>query len=620
MTNDKTRKLLFEEFPGVSTGEWEQQIVKDLKGADYQKRLVWNTLDGIAVRPYYRQEDIDHLPETGIPGSFPFLRGTKKDSNSWLIRQDIAFTNASQTAERVKYLLSKGVQAIGLDFAETPEVLSLVQLFEAVSLEQMELNFIHVDPKPVCEAIRIYSEKAQKPKSFFRGSLGYDPLGDFTRSGILGDEELIFDELAGLIAEMRDYSGLRIIEVHASYFHNAGATSTQELGYAISQATEYLDQLTDRDLGVQEIVAKMSFSYAVGANYFFELAKFRAARALWSKVLQYFDPQEAQNCKTWIHAETSTWNTTVYDPHVNLLRTTTEAMSSILGGIDSLTIHPYNSCYTEPDEIAQRLARNQQLVLREEAYLDKVVDPAAGSYYVEHLTQSLIQSSWDLFIEMESQGGYVDAFLEGLVQDAITGIAQQRDLNLAIRQEVLLGTNQYPNASEKQFHRTDMKRSHPPVADLTDAVAQALNCYRGAEDFEKLRFEVEQASKKPVVFLLSIGNPVMRKARAGFAANFFACAGYEVIDPIGFESLEAGFSSAREAGADLVVLCSSDEEYGIFGPEAAKWAKGSELVIAGYPREILEDLQKAGIRHFIHMKTNVLNSLRAFNQLLGISK
>lgn len=611
---------LFHEFPEITTREWEQQITKDLKGADYDKKLIWNTLDGIPVKPYYRSEDLDQLPETGNPGEFPFIRGTKTVDNSWLVRQDIKFVNAAETSEKITFLISRGVQSIGLRFDRIPEEKELIVLFEGINFDQIEMNFIGLEAGYILGLLKTHCNKSGLAKDNIKGSLGYDSIGAFALSGKLGKEEEQFDNLAKLIKEGAEFPNLRIIEVRASNFHNAGSTSVQELAYAISIANEYLDQLTDRDLSIQEITKKLGFTFAVGSNYFFELAKFRAARGLWSRVLEAYDKEAALNCSSHIHAETSNWNKTVYDPYVNMLRTTTEAMSSIIGGVDSLTVQPFDSSFREPDDFSERLARGQQILLSSEAYLDKVVDPAAGSYYLENLTNSMIMESWKIFQDTEAEGGFIDSFLDGTIQNAIAEIAQKRDTRIAQKQDIILGTNQYANGDEKQLEQANIEIAHASAIDPTGADTQPLNLYRGAESFEKLRFETEKAEKQPVVFMLTIGNLTMRKARSGFAGNFFGCAGYKVIDSLGFENISEGLKAANELQADIIVLCSSDDEYATLAPELAKSGTNAEIVIAGYPKDIIDELKNAGIKHFIHVRSNVLETLKEFNLLLGIKQ
>ncbi len=617
MNNSKTNRSLFKEFDPISTEQWEDVIKQDLKGADYSKKLIWNTLEGIPVRPYYRAEDLANLPETGNPGSFPFTRGSS-DNNNWLIRQDIAFEDATKTAEVVNKLIENGIQSIGLSFGEDPEKESLIDFLNAVSLEAIEISYKGIDGKFLIHVLDDYCTQNGLSKTSISGSMGIDPIGAFILSGNLDNIEEHFDALASVIHLATDFPNLRVFEIDAKVFHNSGSDSVQELAYGCSVAVEYLDELSNRGIDLEVLVAKATFNFAIGRNYFFELAKFRAARTLWAQILKAYLERDPERI-SFIHAETSRWNTTAYDPYVNLLRTTTEAMSSILGGIDSLTILPFDISFRQSTEFSTRLARNQQILLKEEAYLNKVVDPAAGSYYIENLTHSLIEAAWSEFNEIEELGGFIDAFLKGKIQDSIVTMAEERDMRLAQRREVLLGTNHYPNFSERILENIDKDYVSPGIEGPAEADAQPLIPYRGAEGFEALRLATEKAGRQPVVFLLSVGNINMRKARATFALNFFGCAGYRIIDNNGFASVEEGMEKAIQAEADIVVLCSSDEEYAQFGPEAANCIGNAKLVIAGYPVEIIDQLHEAGISHFIHVKTNVLETLKGFNQLLGIS-
>jgi len=340
---------------------------------------------------------------------------------------------------------------------------------------------------------------------------------------------------------------------------------------------------------------------------------------LWSRIVESYDITEPARAKMYVHAETSMWNKTVYDPYVNMLRTTTEAMSAILGGVNSLTVHPFDATFKEAGEFSERLARNKQIILKEEAHFDKVVDPGGGSYYIEKLTDSIGAEAWKLFQEVERRGGYTQAFMEGHIQNEITTSAQLRDENIALRKEVFLGINQFPNNSEFLDPQADSSHIISPVPDPSGADTHPLIFYRGAEGFEFLRMATEKAEKRPKVFMLTIGSLPWRKARAEFASNFFGCAGYEIVNNLGFETIEEGMKAAKEDEADIIVLCSSDDEYADYGPEASKInIDKSILVVAGYPKPIIEKLESVGISRFIHIKTNVLETLKGFNKDLGI--
>jgi methylmalonyl-CoA mutase len=303
-----------------------------------------------------------------------------------------------------------------------------------------------------------------------------------------------------------------------------------------------------------------------------------------------------------------------------MLRTQTEAMSAALGGAHSITVLPFNTIYEEPKNLSERIARNQQILLKEEAYLDKIVDPSAGSYYIENLTASLADGAWKLFLEIQEKGGFIAAFREGFIQNEIKQMAAKRDKNIALRRENLLGTNQFPNFTEKITK--DFDGSLFEAVDLSDenAEVETLKPYRGAQAFEALRYTTDMYSKtnkRPVAFMLTIGDLAFRKARAQFSCNFFAVAGFTVIDNNGFATVEEGLTEAKTKEADIIVLCSSDDEYAVFAPEAAALLNNEILVVAGAPA-CQTELEEKGITNFIHLKSNILEELKAYQEELGI--
>lgn len=616
--DDKTGKL-FTEFPPISTQEWEQVILKDLKGADYTKKLIWNSPEGIPVRPYYRAEDLDKLHTSEFnPLEFGFKKAPAGRANDWLIRQDIEVTDFELAKEKAAYLLSRGVESIGFKTDESHTIEEVREFLKDLPLEEAEFNFDGFMPNQILGVLNEMADSGKVDPDKLSGSCEYDILGEFSLYGSFdfnGDE--VFADLAAWIEQAGRFPGFKVIGIHGRNFHQAGATIAQELAYSLAQASEYLDALTGFHVPAYHVASKISFHFAIGSNYFMEIAKFRAARMLWRHMVQGYELDKGQVPPMYIHAETSRWNQTVYDPYVNLLRSATEAMSSALAGIDSITVLPFDFPYEVPVEFAERIARNQQIVLKEEAHLDQVADPAAGSYYIESLTSSIAEVAWKLFQEIEFAGGYTGAFYSGIIQDAIVTAAMERDQNIAQRKEILLGTNQYPNPAEEMLPKADPQRVRSKVMDTSLAEAQPLNLYRVAEEFESIRFDTERSGKKPVVFMLTIGNPAMRKARATFACNFFGCAGYSVIDNPGFETVEEGVDDACKANADIVVLCSSDDEYASLGGAFTK-ALGSQAipVIAGYPKEHIDQLKSAGIDHFIHIRSNVPATLKAFNNLI----
>jgi methylmalonyl-CoA mutase len=314
----------------------------------------------------------------------------------------------------------------------------------------------------------------------------------------------------------------------------------QELAFSLAMGVEYISWLTEQGVDSAEALSKIKFNFALGSSYFMEIAKIRAARYLWAKLAESYLPSEIDSSMMCIHAENSQWNKTVYDPYVNMLRTTTEAMSAVLGGIHSLTVLPFDVAYQKPTAFSERAARNQQLIIKEEAYFGKVVDPAAGSYYIENLTQSMIQHSWTLFLKVQEMGGYTEAFTQGFIQSEINNLAQKRESNIATRRETVLGVNQYPNFGEvadKKVVSMDVVRKIS-IQKPADADCNPLPQYRVSQAFEELRLKTDLASKRPKVFMLTVGDVAFRRARAQFSCNFFACAGFEVVDNIGFKSVD----------------------------------------------------------------------------------
>jgi methylmalonyl-CoA mutase len=258
--------------------------------------------------------------------------------------------------------------------------------------------------------------------------------------------------------------------------------------------------------------------------------------------------------------------------------------------------------------------------LKEESHFDKITDPSAGSYYIENLTGALAEQAWKLFLEIDEKGFY-EALRSGVVQDAVNASAEARFKALSNRKEILVGTNQYPNPNETMADKIQVNLSNECVdREVEEVPLKKLNKSRLAEPFNTLRLATEKSGIRPKVFMLTIGNLAMRLARSQFSGNFFACAGYEIIDNLGFETLEEGVKAAREKDADIVVLCSGDEEYATLAPEAFELLKdGKEiLVVAGAPK-CMDELKEKGIEHFIHVRSNVLETLRAFNSLLGIA-
>ena len=625
MAEEKLNMLA--EFPAISAKTWKEKIVADLKGADFDKKLVWRTSEGFNVQPYYRQEDLKGLKTTvSAPGQFPYVRGTKTN-NEWAIRQNICATkNARKANAKALDILNKGVTSLG--FCLNAEKLSyryIKTLLEGIKLDAVALNFNVCACKAPALAnilVRLVGRSGYDFKAV-TGSINVDPIKNMLLKGKPLTKEQVAEKIVATVKAAKTLVNFRVVGVNSVALNNSGAYCAQELAYALAWGAEYMTMMTEAGLPNYLAARSIRFNMGIGGNYFMELAKFRAARLLWAKIVEaykapVFTAALKEAAKMNVSAETSRFNMTIFDAYVNMLRTQTETMSAALAGVDEIVVTPFDATYEEPTEFAERIARNQQLLLKEESHFDKVVDPAAGSYYIENLTNSIAEEAWKQFLAIQEEGGMYELVAAGKVQEAMAATLKARLSDVAKRKEVILGSNQFPNFTEKAGKKIKEVACGCCCAKPENAIA-TLPVARAAEEFEALRLETEAAKKQPVAFMLTIGNLAMRIARAQFSCNFFACAGYKVIDNNGFKSVAEGIKAARKAKADIIVLCSSDDEYAVYAPQAWLQLEGAKevFVVAGAPA-CTEDLQKLGIENFINVRVNVLETLKKFNaQLLN---
>ena len=613
-----SKERLFSDFTAPSRQEWRDKIEVDLKGADYQKKMVWRTNEGFSMEPFYRKEDVEKLATVNaLPGEFPYVRGNKAADNEWYVRQDIKCDCPKEANAKALDILNKGVNSLGFCIpSEKVSAEYIDTLLEGIYVECVELNFCTCQCKSVelAQILVAYFEKKGADKAKVAGSISFDPLEKMVSKG--KDTTEVLKNAKELVEILKDYTQFRAIAVNAYKLTNAGAYSYQDLGYALAWANEYMAELTEAGVAPELAAQNIKFNLGINGVYFMEIAKIRAARMLWAQIVsQYTECKES--AKMHICAITTTYNQTVFDSYVNMLRSQTEAMSAALGGVDSIVVTPFDEPYETPTEFAERIARNQQLLLKDECHFDRMVDVAGGSYFIEELTSALAGQAWKLFLAVEEEGGFLAAAKAGSVQNTINETNATRHANAGKRREFLLGTNQFPNFTEKS-------EGKEPVASCcknccgTESPIPAIKTTRLASDFEELRLTTEKAAKVPVAFMLTIGNLAMRQARAQFSCNFLAAAGYQVIDNLGFKTVEEGVDAALAAGADIVVICSSDDEYAEYAIPAYKYLDGRALyVVAGAPA-CSEDLKAAGIENFINVKSNQLATLKEYNQKLGI--
>ena len=417
---------LFEAFEKSNMQEWIEEALSTLKGQDLAV-LDSQTYEGITIRPFYTSQDIK-----GFENNFY----SDHDKNTRQNRQEIIVKDQNEANQRALFALQNGIDSISFDLTRLTKP-DLKSLFHKINLEKYS---IEIKPGSNIEEII-----PQIEKNTFQLSINYDFLADWTMTGSLPDNAL--DNLARLFKLNSAGENTKILKISGQEFYNSGGNAIQELAFSLSKLVEYADQLTNKGIAIDNLFSRVEFSMAIGSNYFMEIAKFRALRLLWRQILTAF---KAKEVACIILARTAIWNKTTSDAYNNMLRATTEAMSAIIGGCNSLTIQPHNAHFEENDEFSERIARNISTILKEESHLDKTSDAASGAYFIDNLTVNLAENAWTLFQETEKKGGFVKAFEQNFIQDEIEKIASEKLKNLKDGKDILVGVNKFQNKTEIQ--------------------------------------------------------------------------------------------------------------------------------------------------------------------------
>lgn len=658
---------LFDAFPPPRREDWEAKVREDLRGLDAERVIVWESLEGVTQHAYYRADDAEALLHVDAA---PITHAEQAPANSWRIRQDLTASDLDAAGRHAREALDGGATDLGVHVALEESNLGgvpvqrqdhLAALFSGIDLAETPIHFdAGTTALPLLAMLCNTAEAEGVPLDRLRGSVDYDPLAALAHHR-LSDSDRAFDLAAGVLDFTSAHTpALRAATVDLRPYHDAGASAVQELACALGSLSEQLARLAKRDASLDDVAARLHWIVPVDTSYFVAIAKLRALRLLAPQVLAAYDVPAAPG-DLFIQAVTSRRTETVYDPHVNTLRATTEAMSAVVGGCDVLAVRPYTAAHATPDDFALRLARNTQLILRHEAHLDDVADPAAGAYYIETLTNKLARAAWEAFQSLEAEGGLLAALASGTVQAQIADVRQKRQAEVAHRKHVLVGTNHYPELEETRDKDetapggTPLTSSDTPPSfgdepgmealraamrdgtSLGDALrslqspasgpaVDVLSRVRLAEPFERLRLRAERYAAAhggpPRVVLVPVGDPSVRSVRAHFARNVFGVAGFGIEEPLGFDTPEAGAQAAAEAEADIVVLCSADETYPDLAPALCRAleAAGADplVVVAGDVPERRDALEAAGVDAFIHRDSPLLETLEALQQRLGI--
>lgn len=478
------KEMINHSFSEQTIEAWKQKAEESLKGKSIES-LTTNTYEGILLKPLYTKEDLEKTNISQFPGSGDFRRGSTAlgyRQERWEIAQRIHTNNIEEFKNRLKTSFQKGQTAI----AFTPSLPILKELPQLLADYDHHYSFSVNGARYQKEIIHVLTQT--KKSNEITGYVGKDPISLFAQEqGIKEDLDHVYDRLCETIQEASVLCPkLKTLLVDTTTYHNGGAHAVQELAIALATAVHHIEQLRKCGLGLEDILEKMVFHFSIGSHFFMEVAKLRAARGLWSKVTEAYGVCVEAQGKMIISAATSWFTKTAYDPYVNLLRAGNEAFAAVLGGVQYLHVSPYNEPEGEVSAFSERIARNTQLLLKEEARLDSVVDPAGGSWYIESLTNQLIEKAWSLFLDIDERGGIVEVINNGWLQSEINEVKVKRQTDILTHKQTIVGTNKYANVKEQPLQIEFYDKPHDLSTDMELLVEERLT-----EPYEKLRKKME---------------------------------------------------------------------------------------------------------------------------------
>ncbi|WP_309399598.1 methylmalonyl-CoA mutase family protein [Cerasicoccus maritimus] len=656
---------LLADFKTASYEEWKVAAEALLKGAPFEKKMLTPTPEGITLQPIYRREDLSAAPAAQtLPGFDEFTRGSHADGyrvKPWEIAQELPYGEPAEFNQIALRDMFRGQDALNVTFdiatlkgldpdsAKDGEVcacgLSIASLrdfsraFQGIMPTAISIYFqAGCAGAPIQALFKAWlAEQKGVDLKDIKGGLGLDPISVLASAGALPTAiEQLYDEMYAVAKsnaeEMPNFSA---VGVSGLPYSSAGGSATQELGAVLATGVEYLRALTKRGMDISTAAKQIRFTLTIGGDFFMELAKIRAARQLWARIVKELGgDKEAQIMK--LHARTGFNNKTKHDPYANMLRTATEALCGVVGGVDSLTVGAFDEIIRVPDEFSRRIARNTQIILQEECELTAVVDPAGGSWYIENLTNQVAEKAWEIFQKIEAAGGVYEALQGKVIQDMIAEVAKSKVKAVGQRRMSLVGTNQYPNLEEKsldaripdyvtlRFKRSmELERQRISCdedtdkailkllgeiqsADAGDKLAklvaaveagaslgevsralranaeepiciQALPNRRLAEIYEELRAASAAYKLKnghgPKIFLTNLEKLKRHKLRADFTRSFFETGGFEIVPSAGFTDTDEAVKALEASGAKITVVCGCDPDYAAMGADFMKAIK-----------------------------------------------
>jgi methylmalonyl-CoA mutase len=630
------------DFPAADRARWRALVDKALKGADFERRLVRATHDGIPVQPLYTADDAAGFAG-GLPGAAPFTRGATAAGTAaggWDIRQRHAHPDPAVANAQILEDLERGATSIQLRLdqavaagGDRPDGVLAHDLADL----KRALAGVHLNLAPVgleagarfAEAadllLGLLDRRALDPAAV-RADLNGDPLGAAVSGAALDPEAGMRRAVDLAMLSSGAWPGVTAMVTDGRPYHAGGASEAQELGCAVATGVLYLRAATEAGLPADQAARQIGFALATDADFFLSAAKFRALRRLWGRVLEVAGAAEAMGALR-VRAETAPRMLTRRDPHVNLLRGTVAAFAAAAGGATSVTVLPFDHALgLLPDAFARRTARNTQLVLLEESNLGRVIDPAGGSWYVESLTERLAHKAWAVVQEIERRGGMLAALREGWPQAEVARTWAERRKSVATRRDPVTGVSEFPDLAEPPRRAAPPDFSAlvagsrvklgPPPASAPSGIAP-IPAHRLAEDFERLRDRgdatLARTGERRRVFLCNLGRPAEFTARASFARNLFEAGGFAPVasEPLAFAE-EVGHAF-EASGAKLAAICSSDAVYADLAEGAARALKRAgcaRVYLMGRPDPAQRDAwQAAGVDEFVYAGADVLDVL-----------
>ena len=654
---------LLAEFSKPTYEDWLELVEKQLKGVPFEKKLVSQPFEGVAIKPLYLKSDVADLSGHFNPaGQFPFIRGTQASGQTvdgWEITQHFKYPTISQFNEAAILDIKGGLSRLfvvldsagknGLDPVATTSGIGkdgvsifsgeeMADLLNGIDLENLSIQIeAGTAAVPLLSLLLAHLQKSGIPFDKLKGTVIFDPLAQLAVSGKLNrNTEAIIREMASLTNWSKDSApSLKVLGVDLRPYHESGANTVQELSFAIATGAEYIRSLGDLGCDIDQIATNLEFIFSIGSDYFTEISKFRAMRSLWAQVIDAFGGQAASQ-KVSLQGHSSRRTKSTKDYHVNILRTTTEAFSAVIGGCDIISIAPFDDTLGLPDEFSRRVARNIQIVIREECHGHKTIDPAGGAWFVENLTDQLAKKAWELFQKIETAGGMRQSLNDGFIQNQIASSSKDIEQAVANRKQVIVGTNLYANLEEgkPESQQADLaaislqrltdfqtfKQSRQKTPDLnilkkalSDAVEgsssiieavieaaendatlgeisatlasgspaepsiQPLTSRRDSEAYESLRDKADAYKDSrggyPEVFLANMGPVSQHGARVDFSIDFLKPGGFLTISGNGFSSASEAADAALKSNARIYVVCSTDETYPDLVPEFTKMVK-----------------------------------------------